>query len=42
MSKNRNKTRPSNEPDLLVYVAITSLALIISGILIAGALTNGF
>jgi len=42
MSKNRNKTRNSNEPSLLELFAIIVIMLAVSGILIAGALVNGY
>jgi len=42
MSKRRNKTRNSSEPSLLELFAITVVMLSVSGILIAGALINGY
>jgi hypothetical protein len=42
MSKNRNKTRNSSEPSLLELFAITIVMLAVAGILIAGALVNGY
>jgi len=42
MSKNRNTSRNSNEPSLLELFAITVIMLAVAGILIAGALVNGF